>query len=262
MAPDNWHHLEGTYPRAGTFRMYLYDDYTKPLRRAQERDVRGEITVQGHRVPLVLATNGRYFEAKIASVTAPAAMQATVKFKPDGHTSVFDFNFETYSKDVGPSPSIATTPAAAATPGTEPASPAVPAAPPNATVTPPSALAADNTGADPAFVTQPIANTVPEILAQLRTRTDQIRKLIDKGSFGEVYVPAFQAKDLAVALEAHQVEWPADRREIAEPAIASLVRAAYLLDAFGDLGNKQQISAAFERFAAAESSIVSAFPQR
>jgi hypothetical protein len=48
---------------------------------------------------------------------------------------------------------------------------------------------------------------------------------------------------------------------VTEPAIARLVRAAYMLDAFGDLGNKQQISAAFDQFAAASKDIVSAFPQ-
>ena len=31
MAPDSWHHIEGTYLPSGVFRMHLYDDYTKPL---------------------------------------------------------------------------------------------------------------------------------------------------------------------------------------------------------------------------------------
>jgi hypothetical protein len=34
-----------------------------------------------------------------------------------------------------------------------------------------------------------------------------------------------------------------------------------LLDAFGDLGNRQQIAAAYAEFAAASKDILSAFPQ-
>ena len=31
MASDAWHHLEGTYPKAGLFRAYFYDNFTKPI---------------------------------------------------------------------------------------------------------------------------------------------------------------------------------------------------------------------------------------
>ena len=100
-----------------------------------------------------------------------------------------------------------------------------------------------------------------QILATLRTRTDQIRNLIDKGLFGEVYVPAFQAKDLAVALETREILLPEDRRQKSEAALATLVRDAYLLDAFGDLGNKQQISDAYADFAAAAKDIQSSLSE-
>ena len=46
MAPDNWHHLEGTYPAAGRFRVYVYDDYSKPLSIAEARKVRGRVVTK------------------------------------------------------------------------------------------------------------------------------------------------------------------------------------------------------------------------
>jgi hypothetical protein len=118
-----------------------------------------------------------------------------------------------------------------------------------------------SSGVDPALIPLPIPQTVPEMLDQLRARTSQIGALIEKGLFADVYVPAFQAKDVALALEAHEKELPLDKQRVAEPAIAKLVRAAYLLDAFGDLGNKQQISAAYVEFSAASKDILSVFPR-
>jgi hypothetical protein len=132
-----------------------------------------------------------------------------------------------------------------------PASPATPASMPDL-----------SSGVDPALIPVPIPDTVPEMLAQLRTRTDQIRSFIDKGAFAAIYVPAFQAKDLALALDEHKTELPEDRQRIAVPAIARLVRSAYLLDAFGDIGNKQQIVEAYDRFSSAVKDIESAFPAR
>jgi hypothetical protein len=264
MAPDNWHHLEGVYPRAGTFRMYLYDDYTKPLARAKARDVQGHIIVDGQKVPLTLAPNGRYLEAKIDGVRLPAAIEANVQFTADGKPSVFDFNFASYTKE--PTAAVSTT--AKATPAPAPTAPTTNAAASPTSAAPAAAVPAGTmnatnptAGIDAALIPVPVPDTVPEMLQQLRTRTDQIKALIDRGLFADVYVPAFQAKDVAVALEAHQQELPPDKRRVAEPAIAQLVRSAYMLDAFGDLGNKQQISAAYDEFAAASKDILAAFPQ-
>ncbi len=46
------------------------------------------------------------------------------------------------------------------------------------------------------------------------------------------------------------------------PAVGTLVRTAYLLDAFGDLGNKQQITEAYDMFVAAAKDIQAAFPSQ
>src|ERR1700680_1052699 len=94
MAPDNRHHLEGAFPRAGVFRLYLYDDYTTPLPRDQMRtatakvvtqqtDQKAQSTTPTQAFTLVPVPNGRYLEAKIGKTALPAALQAKVKFQAD-----------------------------------------------------------------------------------------------------------------------------------------------------------------------------------
>ena len=263
MASDNWHHLEGTYLPTGVFRMHLYDDYTKPLPPAQARAISGTLVVKdprtGQEKTVPLTHSGQYLQGPIGKLPFPAAMYAKVKFKPDAPENRFDFTFDGYSKEPAPGAAPRTTTAApaAAVPATTSSAPAASTtAAPSATTTAPDL----SSGVDPALVPLPVPETVPEILAQLRTRTDQIRAFIDKGSFASIYVPAFQAKDLALALDAHKDTLPAEKRKVAAPAIAKLVRVAYMLDAFGDLGNKQQITEAYAKFVEAAKDIQSSFP--
>jgi hypothetical protein len=248
MAPDNWHHVEGTYLPTGVFRLHLYDDYTKPLPLKQLQEVSAVLVAKsaktGKEQEIPLARSGRYLQAPIGKQPFPAQMFAKVTFKRGEQTHRFDFGFDGFSKEPKVVPTATMTSA-------------VPAAAPATTPAPDL-----SSGVDPALIPVPIPETVPEMLAQLRTRTDQIRVFIDKGAFAAIYVPAFQAKDLALALDEHKAELADDRRRLAVPAIARLVRSAYLLDAFGDLGNKQQIIEAYDRFTSAVKDIESAFPAR
>jgi len=258
MAPDAWHHLEGTYLRTGVFRLHLYDDFTKPLPLNQVREVSASLFVKdaktGKEAAIPLVRNGRTLQAPIGKQAFPAQMFAKVKFKADGPESRFDFGFDDFSKEPPKTPTATMTNNAAAMMMAPP--------PPATTGSPGPALIEVAAAVDPALVTLPIPETVPEILAQLRARTDQIRAFIDKGSFASIYVPAFQAKDLALALDGHTRDLPAERRKVASPAITKLVRSAWLLDAFGDLGNKQQISEAYVKFVEAANDIQSSFPRQ
>jgi hypothetical protein len=278
MAPDNWHHIEGAYYAPGVFRLFLYDDFTKPLPLAQLRTTTARVmlTAQGKELPLV--PNGRFLEAKVGKLPFPAAMQGRVKFKADSPEYLFDFTFDKYSKDLpAPATSAATLTAssgpAPATPGGTPpgvtpgAAQETAAAPPTPGVTGSAAPGStaplvETVPLDSALVSTPIPETIPEMLAQLRARNDQIKAFIDRGSFASVYVPAFQAKDVALALDAKKGGLSEDRQKRVSPAVNRLVRTAYLLDAFGDLGNKQQIADAYTQFAAAVQDIESAFPQQ
>jgi hypothetical protein len=104
-----------------------------------------------------------------------------------------------------------------------------------------------------------IPSAPAEIVDQLKLRDGYIRDLIRQGNFAAVWVPAFHAKDLAIALEPHLAHLPPASREVAEPALARVVRLAWLLDAYGDVGNRQQIESAHAEFSAALADVVKAF---
>ena len=80
-----------------------------------------------------------------------------------------------------------------------------------------------------------------------------------RGDFAAVWVPAFQAKDIAIALEPHVAHLAVDRRDAGEPALARGVRTAWLLDAAGDVGNRTQIEAVYAAFTAAVADVLTAF---
>src|SRR5262249_10452268 len=119
MAADNTHHLEGTYPRPRVFRLYVYDDYARPLAQDQIRRVKARVvtketfdaatrtTKEISAFPLVLVRNSVYFEAPVDTTSFPAVMTAKVRFKDGDPEYRFDFTFAGVSKDPVPA---ATTP--------------------------------------------------------------------------------------------------------------------------------------------------------
>ena len=164
MAEDQWHHLEGTYPAPGLFRIFFYDNYTKPL---SPKAFKGSLLVLGDkdaelgRVPLAVSKNGETLDATVPTKLAalPLKAAALVQFNPNVREQKFNFVFSQHSKDpVAPTPApaapVTTTsvrppaakpPAAASTasPRTAPTSPASQptALPPAAAAAPPPAPA-------------------------------------------------------------------------------------------------------------------------
>ncbi|MEO8256385.1 MAG: heavy metal-binding domain-containing protein [Acidobacteriota bacterium] len=281
MAPDNTHHLEGALPRARLFRLYLYDDYARPLPADRMNAVQARVVTRETFDPATRATTeiaafrlrraGRgYLEARIDTAALPAQVTAKVRFKSDAPEYRFDFTFTELSRRPAPAsmssaaPGRAPAAASASVPGGTPRPPAaatsaaaVPA--PAPTAGPTSSPTAPPPAADPGLAPAAIPDSVPEILVQLQRRHQEIGDLVERGIFSAVWVPAFQARDLAIALEARLGELPAAAREAGEPAIKRLVRTAWLLDAFGDIGNRQQIVDAYAIFGAAVDEVVSAF---
>ncbi len=234
MAPDNWHHLEGTLPQARVVRIYLYDDYARPLTRDRMKPVQGRIILNaGARdvsFPLGQSRDGQYLEAKVDSRTLPLSIVAKLKLKENGPEYHFDFRFTELSKEPAPIP--ATSRVSPDTPTTRAASPPMPQLP-------------------APLIQVSIPDTIEGIVAEIGIRNRQIGELIELGRFPEVWFPAFEAKDLAIAMGAHAARMPAGKRQLLEPAIKQLLKGAWLLDAFGDVGNRDQVTAAYKDFQSA-----------
>jgi hypothetical protein len=256
MAPDSWHHLEGVHPSARVFRLYVYDDYGRALPAATVKAIQARVVTKEAIDPATRKTKeiaavalkpvpGRpYLEARIDPARLPAEMTAKVRFGADQAEYRFDFTFTALSKE----PAAPVTPRAV----TKPAPPAARA--------PRSAARTAAPTLDP-LTPVPIPASTKEMLQQLDVRARQVGDLIVRGDFSSVWVPAFQAKDLAIALEPHIGQLSSARRSGAEPALTRVVRTAWLLDAAGDVGNRAQIEAVHAAFKAAVADVLTTFAE-
>jgi hypothetical protein len=255
MAPDNWHHLEGTYPAAGRFRVYVYDDFSKPLGMAKARKVRGRVvtkeafdpktgtTRELASTPLVLAKNGAFFEARLDRSALPLKLTAKIAFTAGDKESRFDFTFPAYSSgsetlstsvattDTRPAPNAPNAPIA-------PIAPVAPIAPiaPNAPVAAPGSLVSD-----------------------LKARSAEVESLLKSGVLGGIYVPALQAKDLALEIQAKQ---DLGKQNSIEASVKQIVLAAYQLDISGDSGDAEKAQEAFRSMSAAVAQLDSLVSER
>lgn len=105
MAADQWHHLEGTFIAPDIFRVYFYDDLSRPMSpagfgaQAVRTDNAG--APLGAVVPLVVtrSTDRNTMEAHMRGVTLPVNVELRVAFKAGGKPQAFDFTFTEYSKE-------------------------------------------------------------------------------------------------------------------------------------------------------------------
>ena len=238
MAPDSFHHIEGAYPEVGTFRLYATNNYREPVDvrlwmgrvvLSEEYDPVSDEFEELLSFPLLPSPDGSYLEAEVGELPFPADIITKIQIVEDFPEDRFDFIFTEFSGE--------TDVADAAT------------AAPNAPESLPLA--------------ERIRPTIPEntntIVSNISERNDEIENLVSTGGFTEIFIPALQSKELALALNQRIDTLPIRTRSDVRIAIRSLVRAAWLLDWYGDLGNKQQVSDAYDIFNQAVLEIVAIY---
>jgi hypothetical protein len=107
-----------------------------------------------------------------------------------------------------------------------------------------------------------LPTTQPELLAELTKRAGVIQSTITSGAYGQVWVPAMATKTVALVLEAHVSQLAERQRSSAAAAIKQIVVAAWDLDTFGDLGNKEQLDEAYGRLASGVANLKMAYATR
>jgi len=222
MAPDAWHHLEGVYPEDGVFRVHLYDNFSRPL---SSKPFKGRAVLKESFDPATRETKELVAYPLLPSRDG-SYLEARVPTGSLPREVAAKIQFE---KD-GPFERFDFV---------------------FASLSSSTAVAAPTTG-ELVVPEDPVA-----IAAAIVERDRRVQDLLARGGFTEIYVPALEAKDLALALERH-VSSSKDPASLAW-ALKELVRAAWLLDDYGDLGNKEKLLLAYDRFQEAAAQIASSY---
>jgi hypothetical protein len=103
MAPNNWH-VEVAHPAAAVFRLYVYDDYSRPFvpngfsgRIVTVADAKGAPADAS--IPFTRSPGGPVLEARVAGLALPATIAVKVRFQAGDQEYRFDFPFLDYSKE-------------------------------------------------------------------------------------------------------------------------------------------------------------------
>ena len=110
MSADNSHHLEGVLLPPGTFRVYLYDDHTKPLKAEQVKQASGTIQIgDSENAPKILLVPGKPKEALEAALGAEVKFPVAITLllhlpgmAPDAKPELFSFTFDKFTDENGP----------------------------------------------------------------------------------------------------------------------------------------------------------------
>jgi Heavy metal binding domain len=95
MAPNNWH-VEATHPASGLFRLYVYDEYSRPF---IPRGFTSRIVKDERSIAFVAAAGHGFLEARIPQLAVPAAIVVKARFEDTQPEYHFDFQFYDYSKE-------------------------------------------------------------------------------------------------------------------------------------------------------------------
>jgi hypothetical protein len=110
MSLDNAHHLEGVLLPPGTFRVYLYDDHTRPLKAEQTRQASGTVQIgDSEDAPKIDLAPGKKKETLEASlgegVKFPVSLTLLLHLPgmaPDAKPELFNFMFAGFTDENGP----------------------------------------------------------------------------------------------------------------------------------------------------------------
>ncbi len=204
MAPNGVHHLEGAL-EGGAFRLYFYDSFTRPI---EPEPFAARVVPADDRGapvgdPVALSTAGDALGTVVAARAGErAAFTAFVRFPERDEEDRFDFIFLSDEER--------------------------------------AALAAE---ASPTELPElRVPDTPQEILEAIRARDRRVQRLIDQGRWADLFIPALEAKELALAYGERAVDRP-------WVALKRIVRGAWLLDLYGDQGDRIRVGEAYEIFA-------------
>lgn len=231
MAANNYHHLEGALPEQGEFRLYVYDDFKEPI---DPRNFAGDVVFEQwneqeekwmeSRYPLQHAEPGaEYLYAEIPP-ELPAEFFASVWLA--GEPVRFDFYFDELSEELS---------------ATELAK--YQALGPHSHERPPL----------------DIPESAEEIVAELVERTQILRELVLNEDWLALHIPAFDARDLAMALLDQLGGLSARERGAVRQAASRTMQSAAELDRAGDLADAGRARRAFARYEEAVRTIIEAF---